>query len=137
MPRTTATAAITLAATALTASAGAPVYDQYELYLRTNFSVNPGGSFNIPPNNFVNSETISMADDSPNISVRIGVNSMGGAIPVSANGYTISVCCQGCVSKVQNDPAKYLAIARSQESGSTSYQPVSLSGSGCQSGKCH
>lgn len=65
------------------------------------------------------------------------VNSMGGAIPVSANGYTISVCCQGCVSKVQNDPAKYLAIARSQESGSTSYQPVSLSGSGCQSGKCH
>ena len=65
------------------------------------------------------------------------VNSMGGAIPVSANGYTVSVCCQGCVSKVQNDPAKYLAIARSQDSGSTNYQPVSLSGSGCQSGKCH
>lgn len=65
------------------------------------------------------------------------VDSMGGAIPVSANGYTISVCCQGCVGKVQNDPAKYLAIARRQDDGGTNYQPVSYGGSGCQSGKCH
>jgi len=39
------------------------------------------------------------------------LDSMGGAIPVSANGREIFVCCQGCVKPVKNDPDKYLAIA--------------------------
>lgn len=42
------------------------------------------------------------------------LDSMGGAIPVSANGETIYVCCQGCVKAVKKDPQKYLAIVRSE-----------------------
>ena len=42
------------------------------------------------------------------------LDSMGGAIPVEANGRTIFVCCQGCVKSVKNDPGKYLAIARAE-----------------------
>lgn len=48
------------------------------------------------------------------------VDSMGGSIPVLANGYTISVCCEGCISNVQKDPAKYLAIAQRQDSTGSS-----------------
>ena len=42
------------------------------------------------------------------------LGSMGGSIPVSANGETIYVCCQGCVKAVNKDPEKYLAIVRSE-----------------------
>lgn len=42
------------------------------------------------------------------------LDSMGGAIPVKANGETIYVCCQGCVKAVNKDPKKYLAIVRSE-----------------------
>ncbi|MDX1929055.1 MAG: hypothetical protein SFV81_21185 [Pirellulaceae bacterium] len=42
------------------------------------------------------------------------LDSMGGAIPVKANGETIYVCCKGCVKAVNNDPKKYLAIVRSE-----------------------
>lgn len=65
------------------------------------------------------------------------VDTMGGAIPVLANGYEISVCCQGCVSSVQKDPAKFLAIAQSQNNGKSNYQTVSYGDSCSQSGKCH
>jgi hypothetical protein len=41
------------------------------------------------------------------------LGSMGRPIPVSANGETIYVCCQGCVEAVQAEPAKYLAIVHS------------------------
>ena len=42
------------------------------------------------------------------------LDSMGGSIPVSANGETIYVCCQGCVKAVKKDPQKYLAIVRNE-----------------------
>ena len=38
---------------------------------------------------------------------------MGPPIPVSVNGETIYVCCQGCVDAVKAEPEKYLAIVRS------------------------
>ena len=37
------------------------------------------------------------------------LGSMGKPIPVTVNGETILVCCQGCVKKVQANPDKYLA----------------------------
>jgi len=39
---------------------------------------------------------------------------MGGAIPVTVNGETIKVCCQGCVKSVEDDPEKYLAIVHAE-----------------------
>ena len=39
---------------------------------------------------------------------------MGEPIPVSVKGQTVFVCCKGCVSKVQRDPDKYLAIANAE-----------------------
>ncbi len=38
------------------------------------------------------------------------LGSMGPPIPVSVNGRTIQVCCQGCVSAVRKNPDKYLKI---------------------------
>lgn len=38
------------------------------------------------------------------------LGSMGPPIPVSLNGTTIQVCCEGCVTAVRNDPEKYLKI---------------------------
>lgn len=42
------------------------------------------------------------------------LESMGGSIPVEANGETIYVCCQGCVRAVEKDPATYLAVVRNE-----------------------
>ncbi len=42
------------------------------------------------------------------------LDSMGGAIPVTVQGQTLYVCCQGCVKKVKGDPDRYIAIARSE-----------------------
>ena len=42
------------------------------------------------------------------------LDSMGGAIPVNANGETVYVCCQGCVKAVNTNPEKYLATVRSE-----------------------
>jgi hypothetical protein len=38
------------------------------------------------------------------------LGSMGPPLPVSVNGRTIQVCCQGCVSAVRKTPDKYLRI---------------------------
>ncbi len=42
---------------------------------------------------------------------------MGEPIPVSVKGQTVFVCCKGCVSKVQRDPDKYLAMANAERAG--------------------
>ncbi len=42
------------------------------------------------------------------------LDSMGGAIPVTAMGETIYVCCKGCVKSVNKNPEKYLAIVRAE-----------------------
>ncbi|MBX9583751.1 MAG: hypothetical protein K2X87_25905, partial [Gemmataceae bacterium] len=42
---------------------------------------------------------------------------MGEPIPVSVKGQTVFVCCKGCVSKVQRDPDKYLAVVAAERAG--------------------
>ncbi|MBX9627416.1 MAG: hypothetical protein K2X82_26670 [Gemmataceae bacterium] len=42
---------------------------------------------------------------------------MGEPIPVSVKGQTVYVCCKGCVSKVQRDPDKYLAVVAAERAG--------------------
>lgn len=42
---------------------------------------------------------------------------MGEPIPIPVKGQTVFVCCKGCVSKVQRDPDKYLAIANAERAG--------------------
>nr|WP_168221863.1 efflux RND transporter periplasmic adaptor subunit [Aquisphaera giovannonii] len=37
------------------------------------------------------------------------LNSMGGPVPVEVAGRTLSVCCPGCVPKLESDPGRYLA----------------------------
>lgn len=49
------------------------------------------------------------------------LGSMGDPIPVTVQGRTIQVCCQGCVAAVQKNPEKYLKavddeLARSDSS---------------------
>jgi hypothetical protein len=51
----------------------------------------------------------------------------GNPIPVTLSGQTIYVCCKGCVSKVQANPAPYLAkvaAERRQTGGGASKAPV-------------
>jgi hypothetical protein len=43
------------------------------------------------------------------------LGSMEKPIPVSANGKTILVCCQGCVAEVKQEPEKYLAIVAAEQ----------------------
>lgn len=42
---------------------------------------------------------------------------MGEPIPVAVKGQTVYVCCKGCVSKVQRDPDKYLAVVAAERAG--------------------
>jgi hypothetical protein len=74
---TTLSAALGATLFASAANAGAPAYDNYELYLRGNFATNPGGAFNIPGNNFIANETVGL-NENGDISVRISPSSFGG-----------------------------------------------------------
>jgi len=69
-----AVAAFVLASNAL---AGAPSYENYELYLRGNFAANPGGAFNVPGGNFISNETVGL-DNEANVSVRLSPSTFGG-----------------------------------------------------------
>lgn len=71
------------------------------------------------------------------------LGSMGEPVPVTINGRTIHVCCQGCVGKLQQNPQKYLRPDPASSSGyleeraekdSPRYTLSDESGSSCGSG---
>lgn len=48
------------------------------------------------------------------------LGSMGPLIPVTVNGRTIQVCCDGCVAAVKKNPEKYLQIVNDEVAQSDS-----------------
>lgn len=73
------------------------------------------------------------------------LGSMGDPIPVTVQGRTIQVCCQGCVAAVQKNPEKYLKavddeLARSDSSAARRaafYDRASDSGRSSRSSESH
>ena len=45
------------------------------------------------------------------------LGSMGAPVPVTVNGQTIYVCCQGCAGKVRKNPDAYLAKVKRERQG--------------------
>ncbi len=72
------------------------------------------------------------------------LDSMGDPFPVTVQGRTIQICCQGCVAAVQENPEKYLKavddeLARSDSSAvrrAAFYDRVSDTGESRSSGGC-
>jgi hypothetical protein len=69
------------------------------------------------------------------------LGSMGPPVPVTYNGKTIWLCCQGCVEKFNTNASVYADLAALETSpgrsyASTSSPSYSCSGSGCSSGCC-
>lgn len=69
------------------------------------------------------------------------LGSMGPPVPVSFNGRTIYLCCEGCAAKFQQNPALYLDLVEAERnpgrsSANNSCAGCSSGGSSCASGCC-
>lgn len=119
--------AVTVLAAALTMGCRSPGGHRHDGHEHSHASARPPASRPAPASPGVSPGTISsnpqVRSTAPAAALRPQrtcpvsgeeLGSMGNPIPVTVEGRTIFVCCQGCVRKVQQSPDTYLAKVRDE-----------------------